>query len=66
MNVVFGYGDNFVEIKNDGQPQGVVVPIQVFDNFVRDYLKNRRDQYVAAKQVDGSVMFDDGLTETEF
>lgn len=66
MNVVFGYGADAVEIKYEGQPQGIVIPVQVFDNFVRDYLKHRRDGYVGEKKVDNTPMFDDGLTEAEF
>jgi hypothetical protein len=67
--VQYGYGEDFVDI-NDGpkpqkqiQGQNVVqeisIPIAVFDQMVQDYIRNRREKFMAAGLVSGSVFDDD-------
>jgi hypothetical protein len=67
MRIDLGYGDNFVEItdKNGGGSQSIAMPIALWDQFVMDYLQNRREQFRAAGLVEG-MHFDDKTHDAEF
>lgn len=64
MSVILGYGGDFVEVCEIDDAAGAVkkvvsIPVAVFDNMVRDYLTNRREGYVQARLLEGSLFDDD-------
>ena len=67
MKVVIGYGGDFVEVTDvpGGGKQSILIPIGEWDNYVRDYIANRREAYRAANLVEG-VLFDDKTHDAEF
>ena len=62
-----GYGPDFIEITDEpgGGLQKIIVPISVWDNYVKDYIANRREQFLMNRLVDG-VLFDDTQHNAEF
>lgn len=67
METNVGYGPDFIEITDGpgGGRQSILIPISVWDNYVKDYLANRRATFQAQGLVDG-VMFDDKTHDAEF